>query len=108
MKTSLIVFLSFFIYGISYSQKPKNGRYTYAIAFNEWGGKSLGATCTVIIKGDSIKVVNDGKSNLSGGKDDIIDAGIILKHKTGKWIIGYNLKDKTRKNWWILRSSDCN
>lgn len=37
-------------------QKPKDGTYTYKIAFSEWQGKSLGATCIVLIKGDQVKV----------------------------------------------------
>jgi hypothetical protein len=78
----------------SHAQKPKDGTYTYSIAFAEWGGKSLGATCTVIIKGDSIKVVHNGKGNLTGKKGDILDEGIIMKHKTGKWIIGHTPIDK--------------
>jgi hypothetical protein len=76
------------------SQKPKDGVYTYTIAFEEWGGKSLGATCTVIIKGNSIKIVHNGKGNLTGVKGDILDEGIIMKHKkSGKWIIAHQPKD---------------
>ena len=77
--------------------KPKDGTYTFAIAFAEWQGKSNGTTCTVIIKGDSIKVVHNGTGNLTGKKGDILDEGIIMKHKSGKWIIGHNLKDKDAK-----------
>jgi hypothetical protein len=81
-----------------FSQKPKNGTYTYKIAFAEWSGKSLGATCTVIIKGDSIKVIHNGKPGLTGNKGDIFDEGIIMKHKkTGKWIIGHSPKDINAK-----------
>ena len=94
MKTLFISTLLLFVSINSFSQKPKDGVYTYSIAFEEWQGKSLGATCTVIIKGDSVKVVHNGKPNLSGKKGDIIDAGIIMKHKSGKWIIGHNAKDK--------------
>lgn len=80
------------------AQKPKDGTYTYSIAFAEWEGKSLGATCTVIIKGDSIKIIHNGKGKLTGKKGDIIDQGIIMKHtKTGKWIIGHHIKDKDAK-----------
>ena len=83
---------------VALAQKPKNGTYTYSIAFAEWNGKSLGSTCTVIIKGDSIKVIHNGKSNLTGKKGDIIDQGIIMKHtKSGKWIIGQSVKDKNAK-----------
>jgi len=86
----------FFLSGTgAYAQKPKDGVYTYAIAFAEWGGKTMGATCTVMIKGDSIKVIHNGKAGLTGHKGDILDQGIILKHKkTGEWIIGHSLRDK--------------
>lgn len=77
------------------AQKPKDGTYTYEIAWAEWDGRSLGATCTVIIKGDSIKVVHNGKPNVTGNKGDIYAEGIIMKHtQTGKWIIGRSPKDK--------------
>ena len=74
------------------AQKPRNGTYTYIVAFAEHQGRSLGASCSVQIKGDSIIVINNG--NLTGTKGEIIERGIIMKHKrTGKWIIGHNAKD---------------
>jgi hypothetical protein len=80
-------------------QKPKDGVYTYVIAFAEWGGKSNGATCTIIIKHDSIKVIHNGTGNLTGKKGEIIDQGIIMRHKkTGKWIIAHNAKDVDAKD----------
>ncbi|MGN6294257.1 MAG: hypothetical protein ACTHMV_16035 [Chitinophagaceae bacterium] len=42
----------------SLAQKPKSDTYNYAIAWDERGGETLDATCTLIIKGDSIKVVH--------------------------------------------------
>lgn len=76
-----------------YSQKPKDGTYTYAIIWDEFQGKFLGATCIVRIKGDSIYVINNG--SITGVKGSIIDSGIIMKNrKTGKWIIGNSEKDK--------------
>ena len=84
---------------LSYSQKPKNGTYTYSIAFEEWGGKSLGATCTVRIKGNSIWIIHNGKANLTGKKGEIMDEGVIMKHKkTGKWIIAHSPKDAYAKD----------
>ncbi len=80
------------------AQKPKTGIYTYSIAWAEWGGNTLGATCTVIIKGDSIKVIHNGKPDVSGKKGDVYAEGIIMRHrKTGKWIIGKSQKDKDAK-----------
>ncbi|RZM04994.1 MAG: hypothetical protein EOO88_55555 [Pedobacter sp.] len=97
MKHLFIVLLFTLVFTDSgFAQKPKDGVYTYAIAFAEWGGRSLGSTCQVRIKGDSIYVINDG--SLTGRKGEIIDAGVIMKHKrTGKWIIGHNAKDVLAK-----------
>jgi hypothetical protein len=98
MKTFFIAFLILYTSTATLAQKPIDGTYTYSIAFAEWNGKSLGATCTVIIKGDNVKVVHNGKGNLTGKKGDILDAGVIMKHtKTGKWIIGHSPKDKDAK-----------
>ena len=98
MKALYLVFLFCCTLILSYAQKPKDGTYTYAIAWAEWGGKTLGATCTVIIKGDRIKVIHNGKPGVTGKKGDIYAEGIIMKHsKTGKWIIGNSKKDKDAK-----------
>jgi hypothetical protein len=81
--------------GFVNGQIPKSGTYTYDIAFAEWNGKSNGATCTVIIKGDSIKVIHNGTRNLTGKKGDVLDKGIIMKHKkTGKYIIARTPQDQ--------------
>ncbi len=75
-------------------QVPKSGTYTYAVAFAEWNGKSNGATCKVVIKGDSIKVFHNGTGNMTGKKGEILEQGIILKHKkTGKYIIAHDKAD---------------
>src|SRR3954463_16815576 len=94
----ILLFLIFAASICGYAQKPKDGTYTYAIAWEEWGGKTLGATCTVIIKGDSIRVIHNGKANVTGKKGNIHAEGIIMQHrKTGKWIIGRSEKDKDAK-----------
>ena len=83
---------------VTNAQKPKDGTYTYSIAFAEWGGKSLGATCTIKIKGNSIRVIHNGNKNLTGIKGEIIDQGIIVWHaKSKQWIIAHNSKDKNAK-----------
>lgn len=92
MRVLLLVVLMFCTKNVS-AQKPADSLYTYKISFEEWGGKSLGASCTVSIKGDSITLIHDG-SNLSGKKGDILDKGILMKHVgTGKWIIASDPKD---------------
>jgi hypothetical protein len=88
-------FLLLFICNEMHAQKPKDGTYTYKIAFAEWGGRSLGSTVSVVIKGDSIKIIADDKSHLSDiKKGDIIEQGILMKHKkTRQWIIGKKAND---------------
>jgi hypothetical protein len=94
MKKSALFFLGFCISFSIYSQKPKSGTYTYSISFEEWEGKSLGATCTVIINKDSIKIIHSGKGDLTGKNGDILDQGIIMKHKkSGNWIVAYSPND---------------
>ena len=93
MKLFLTSLLVLFSIAFTNAQKPGDGKYTYILAFAEWQGKSLGATCTVVINGDSIKVIHNGKGNLTGKKGDIINEGIIRKHKSGKWIIAHNKDD---------------
>jgi len=91
----LFSFLS--ITSFSFGQKPKNGTYTYTVAFAEWGGKSNGATCTVKIKGDSVTVIHNG-GNLTGTKGEIIDRGILMKHTaTDQWIISHSKEDRNAK-----------
>jgi hypothetical protein len=94
MKSLLVSFLFLLLTTIIFGQKPKDGTYTYSIAFAEWGGKSNGTSCTVIIKGDSINVIHNGTGHLTGTKGEIIDQGTIMKHKSGKWIIAHDKKDK--------------
>jgi hypothetical protein len=94
MRILIICLVSCLFSPFSLAKRPKDGTYTYTVAFAEWGGKSLGSKCTVIIKGDLIVILNDG--SLTGG--DTIEAGIIMKHKkTGQWIIGHTKKDRNAK-----------
>jgi hypothetical protein len=94
----LVSFLLICICCLSSAQKPLDGTYLYKIAWEEHNKKSLGATCLVVVKGDSIKVIHDGNNSMTGKKGDIIDQGIILKHNaTGKWIIGHSKADTNAK-----------
>lgn len=77
-------------------QIPKSGTYQYDVAFAEWSGKSLGSTVTVVISGDSVKIINNG--SLAGKKGEIIEQGRIMKHKfTGLWIIATKPEDEFAK-----------
>lgn len=71
--------------------KPANGTYLYKVAFEEWERRTLSSTCIVVIKGDSVTVFNNG--TLTGTKGEIIDEGIIAKHKSGQWIISQSPAD---------------
>ena len=80
---------------INKNEIPKNGKYHFDIAFAEWQGKSMGEKVVVIIKGYSIKIIYEGDGQLSNAeKGDIIDEGLIMKHKSGVWIIGTKPSDK--------------
>ena len=72
-----------------------NGTYRFALAFAEWQGKSMGEKVTVIINRDSIKVIYEGDGHLTlTKKGEIMDEGMIMKHKSGEWIIGKDDSDK--------------
>ena len=77
----------------AYAQRPNDGTHTYDIAFAEWEGKSMGAQCDVIISGDSIRVIYNGVGSLTAPKGHVLDAGLIMKHKSGLWIIAHNAED---------------
>lgn len=50
------------------SELPADGKYRYDIAFSEWDGDSMGEKVTVVIKGDSIKIIYEGDGQLSLAK----------------------------------------
>ena len=88
----VIVFLTMSL--SSFSQKPKSGTYLYEYCDTEYN--MCGSTCKVVIKGDGITIyaTKELAKNRTFTKDgDIIDQGIILKHKSGKWIVGESKKD---------------
>jgi hypothetical protein len=73
---------------------PPNGTYRFDVAFAEWEGKSMGEKVTVVINGDSIKIIYEGDGSLTNAKKgDVFDQGKIIKHKTGVWIIGKSKTD---------------
>jgi hypothetical protein len=54
----------------THGQIPKSGTYEYEVAFAEWNGESLGSTVTVVISGDSIKIINNGRLSGTKGGDN--------------------------------------
>ena len=94
MKQFILAFVFLLFAGFVHSQIPKSGIYFYTIHSAEWPNMKPVATCKVEINGNKIKVIYLG-GNLSNTKEgDVLDEGIILKHKSGKWIIGKKESDK--------------
>ncbi len=72
---------------------PADGVYRFDMSFAEKKGQSMGEKVTVIIKGESIKLVYEGDGNLKVAKGTVLEEGILMKHKSGVWIIGHDKKD---------------
>lgn len=103
MKNTLLIvsvlLFHFFLFGQEVAEQEndfgfKDGVNLFEVVFNEWEGKSFGDLVNVIVKGDSIKVTYAGKGSLTAAIGETLDEGIILKHKSGVWIIGKNPSDK--------------
>ncbi len=73
------------------SEIPKSGTYIYTVQFAEHQGMFSKDAVTIIIDNKNIKVINNGI--LSGTKGEIIDQGIIMKHKDGQYIIAHHEND---------------
>lgn len=67
------------------------GKFTYKIYFSEHGGNMENSTMDVEIEGNKIKVYQDETTNLTG--DQLMVSGILIKHKSGKWIIANKPED---------------
>ena len=91
--STLIIAVLFFLPAIS--QKLPSGTYIFKYCDFEYNS-CLGGTCKVVIKGDSITVLatKDLATQITGtAAGDTLAKGIILKHKSGKWIIGQSSND---------------
>jgi hypothetical protein len=67
---------------------PPDGVYIYDVAFAEWEGKSMGDKVEVTIRNRSVEVRYDGGSQLPlAEKGELLDSGILVRHRTGEWII---------------------
>jgi hypothetical protein len=95
----MLAFSFLVLSSISFSQIPKSGTYIFKYCDLEYDN-SCYSTCRVVIKGTHITVYATkelSKNRTSTNEGDIIDHGIILKHESGKWIIGKSQKDKHAK-----------
>ncbi|MEI9943964.1 MAG: hypothetical protein WDN26_07040 [Chitinophagaceae bacterium] len=99
MKYLLLLLTLILFHTFSIAQKFNSGTYTFNYCDLEYN-RCLG-TCKVVIEGDSITIY--ATKELAGRitlikEGDIIDQGIVLKHKSGKWIVGKIQKDKNAKD----------
>ena len=67
------------------------GNYIYELYFSEFGGRMKNAECKVEINGNKVIVEQTENTNLTGGNQ--IFSGLILKHKSGKWILAEKEED---------------
>jgi hypothetical protein len=98
MKFYLLLVISIFLSTTSSGQKFASGTYVFKYCDLEY--KSCIGSCKVVIQGDSITIyaTKELAERITLTKEgDVIDQGIILKHKSGKWIIGKTKKDINAK-----------
>jgi len=68
------------------------GQLLYELSFSEWDSRIDNLPVEIQITDNKITVYNSKKNPLTGG--EIIIQGILLKHKSGKWIIGKSENDQ--------------
>jgi hypothetical protein len=93
MKLCLLIF-TVTLHLLCLSQKPNSG--TYIFKYCDFEYNNCYGTCKVIIKNDSIIIYATKKlaqRRTFTKEGDIIDQGIILKHQSGKWIVGKTQSD---------------
>lgn len=73
-------------------EHPADGIYDYRIEFAEFVEGAMTEPCQVHFKSDSVFVINMA-DNFLGVVGDTIEAGILTKHKSGRWIILHNEED---------------
>lgn len=72
------------------SEVPQ-GTFIYELYFSEFSGRMDNEKCSVTIKDKHIIIEKTEDSKLPGPQ--IIMEGTIMKHKSGRWIIGQNPED---------------
>lgn len=75
-----------------YSDSIPQGRMIYELYFAEFGGQMGNLPVEISITENNIIVYNNEENPLTGGI--IIIEGILIKHKSGKWIIGEKETDR--------------
>ena len=94
LKDSLDMFGNFYSAEIPQNKLQNGipqGNFIYELYFAEFGGRMKNAECKVEINGNKIIVEQNENTNLTGGNE--LFNGLILKHKSGKWILAENKDD---------------
>ena len=68
------------------------GTFIYELYFAEFGGRISNSECQITIIGNEITVEQTKSTNLKG--DKIIFTGLVIKHKSGSWILAKSLNDR--------------
>ncbi len=93
-KDSLDMFGNFYSAEISRNNMQNGipqGNFVYELYFAEFNGRMKNAECKVEISGNKIIIEQNENTNLTGGNE--IFNGLILKHKSGKWILAVDEED---------------
>ena len=69
------------------------GIFDYELISSEYSNKRIGRVKVIIVK-NMAKVVYDEKGSLNAEIGEILFEGLIIRHKSGKWILTYDKKDK--------------
>ena len=73
--------------------QPMDGEYTFDIAYAEWQGKTMGDKVQVVVEGDKVKVIYLEGNLKDLKKGQVMEEGLLIKHKSGVWIIGSDASD---------------
>ena len=98
MKSCFLLITAVLLHLLCTGQKLNSGTYTFKYCDLEYN-LCLGS-CRVVIKGDSITIyaTKELAEHVTHTREgDILNQGIILKHKSGKWILGRSRKDINAK-----------
>lgn len=74
------------------SDSIPQGKMIYELYFAEFGGRMGNLPVEIVIIGNKIRVYNNMENPLTGGS--VIVEGILVKHKSGKWIISERETDR--------------
>jgi hypothetical protein len=92
MKKIIISIFLVIITIVTFAQKPKDGKYFYNFKDAHYQDNPITGTCTVVIKGSNI-IVYYKSGNPTGKKGTVYKKGLLLKHKSGVWIIAKTKDD---------------